>query len=240
MWQPAEFKGQKVWARVRDGALKVEEGRVEIRYSDRLGARIYRAGAGRVTLSNEPATELAEGELAPPTREPAATGRTSDRSAGSDSELVSDGPTASSIEGIARAFTDGASRGNPGPAGAGVRLEMTDGRVIREARFLGLTTNNVAELTAISMALELMAQEGLPRHAPAAVLTDSSYAIGVLTKGWKAKANVELVARIKEGLQERPRLSFHWVRGHVGTEGNEDADRLANRGADGDSFIERG
>ena len=91
------------------------------------------------------------------------------------------------------AYTDGACSGNPGPAGSGVVLVAPERQDARGLEYLGEATNNVAELTAI-----LRAVEWIPAAARAIVVhTDSQYAIGVLQKGWKAKANGELVARAK-------------------------------------------
>ena len=59
------------------------------------------------------------------------------------------------------------------------------------------------------------------------VYTDSSYSIGVLAKGWKAKANVELVASVKAALAKLPSFELHHVRGHHGVPLNERADQLA-------------
>ncbi len=77
---------------------------------------------------------------------------------------------------------------------------------------------------AIQVALDVL--EGCGR--PVDIYTDSSYAIGVLTKGWKAKANTELIEDIKARLASftpRPRLKK--VKGHAGHPLNERADTLA-------------
>lgn len=88
--------------------------------------------------------------------------------------------------------------------------------------WLGEATNNVAELTAILRALEWLPAQA----APIVIHTDSQYAIGVLQKGWKAKADQELVARTKELVRERgARLIY--VPGHAGVPLNERADELA-------------
>ena len=68
---------------------------------------------------------------------------------------------------------------------------------------------------------------------PVALFTDSSYSHGVLCKGWKAKANQQLIAGIKDRLSGRSGLSIHWIAGHVGIDGNERADALANAGIEG-------
>jgi ribonuclease HI len=122
-------------------------------------------------------------------------------------------------------YTDGASRGNPGLAGAGIQIIDSAGEpVLERAVFLGEATNNVAELTGILHALTL-----IPKHAPTVIYTDSQYAIGVLGKGWKAKANQELIADIKVMLKGRAGLEFVYVRGHVGVPLNERADELARQ-----------
>jgi ribonuclease HI len=131
------------------------------------------------------------------------------------------------------AYTDGACRGNPGPAGSGVVIELPDGGRIEASRALGDATNNIAELTAVAVALELLDQAAVRADAPVVVFTDSKYADGVLCRGWKAKANTALVAAIKQALARRPGTALHWLAGHVGIEGNERADELANEGVAG-------
>jgi ribonuclease HI len=59
------------------------------------------------------------------------------------------------------------------------------------------------------------------------VFTDSNYSIGVLTKGWKAKANQELVAEVKNALARLDDVRLFHVPGHAGVELNERADQLA-------------
>lgn len=135
-------------------------------------------------------------------------------------------------------YTDGACRGNPGLAGSGVVIELPDGGRIEASRALGDATNNIAELTAIAMALELLDGAGVPPDAPAVVFTDSKYADGVLCRGWKAKANTALVSEVRAALARRPGAKLHWLAGHVGIEGNERADELANRGVAGITLSE--
>ena len=119
-------------------------------------------------------------------------------------------------------WTDGACTGNPGPAGAGVYFHFKD--VEREvSEYLGPGTNNIAELTAILRGLEMVEDRALPVD----VMTDSSYCVGLLTKGWKAKANVELVATLRAKLAEFSDVRLVKVKAHVGIPGNERADELA-------------
>ncbi|HHO52736.1 MAG TPA: ribonuclease HI [Deltaproteobacteria bacterium] len=134
-------------------------------------------------------------------------------------------------------FTDGACRGNPGPAGSGA-VVLLPGRPRAEGcRSLGRATNNVAELTAVGLALDILDQAGVEADARVAILTDSDYTNGVLCRGWKAKANTLLIRGLRERLASRPGTVLHWVAGHVGIEGNERADALAGLGVDGQSWI---
>jgi ribonuclease HI len=122
-----------------------------------------------------------------------------------------------------RLFTDGGARGNPGPAAYGFVLEAEDGTVLAaEGEAIGIATNNVAELTGVLRAAEIV-----PDGAAAVVHTDSQYAIGVLTKGWKAKANQELIAGVKAALVKRSGWRIVYVPGHSGVPLNERADELA-------------
>src|SRR5690606_4057587 len=121
-------------------------------------------------------------------------------------------------------YTDGACTGNPGPMGLGVVI--LDGGERREiAEYRGIGTNNIAELTAILRALEAVAPEA--RGRPVVIHSDSSYAIGLLSQGWKAKANQELVAALRAEAARFPDLRFVKVRGHAGVPENERADELA-------------
>lgn len=119
-------------------------------------------------------------------------------------------------------YTDGASSGNPGPSGIGVVLQY--GEKTREiSKFIGNTTNNVAELEAIRTAL----MELKRRNLPVRVYTDSSYAQGVLSFGWKAQKNKELVEGIRNLLAALKDVTLIKVRGHSGHAQNERADELA-------------
>ena len=67
----------------------------------------------------------------------------------------------------------------------------------------------------------------VPTDEALVVHTDSQYAIGVLQKGWKAKANQELIHDLKKRMREFKRLTLVYVRGHAGVPLNERADQLA-------------
>lgn len=126
---------------------------------------------------------------------------------------------------VIEVFTDGACSGNPGPGGYGVVLRA--GGVQRTiSGFLGdECTNNIAELTAILQALSVIRDPSRPVR----LYSDSAYALGLLTQNWKAKANQELVARLRRKIREFPRLELIKIEGHAGHEGNELADRLARQ-----------
>ncbi len=133
-------------------------------------------------------------------------------------------------------YTDGACRGNPGPGGWGAIL-VTDGH---EKELWGgeiLTTNNRMELTAAIRGLE-----ALKRRCSVAVYTDSQYVRNGIrewlaqwkARGWKTSdkkpvKNQDLWEAL-DSLVGGHDIEWHWVKGHAGHEGNERADRLANRG----------
>ena len=104
-----------------------------------------------------------------------------------------------------------------------VVLDLTGEPARRElSEYLGVGTNNIAELTAILRGLQV-----LPRDRPVVVYSDSSYAIGLLSQNWKAKANQELVAALRRLLREFPAVHFVKVAGHAGVPENERCDELA-------------
>ena len=121
-------------------------------------------------------------------------------------------------------WTDGACSGNPGPMGIGV-VAIDGGKRRELGEYLGIGTNNIAELTAIERALDLAGAGAAARRMR--IYTDSAYAIGVLSKGWKAKANQQLIARLRERLTTLPHVEFVKVSGHAGVPENERCDELA-------------
>ena len=119
-------------------------------------------------------------------------------------------------------YSDGASSGNPGPAGIGVVLRF--GKHEKEiSEYIGITTNNIAELKAIETGLLAVKNTDLPVR----IFTDSNYAYGVLALGWKARANKQMVESIKRTMTRFKDLKIVKVKGHAGEEGNERADFLA-------------
>ncbi len=135
---------------------------------------------------------------------------------------MSDEPLSSPQEEAIEVYTDGAASGNPGPAGIGIFMRYK-GKTKEISRYIGIATNNVAELKAIETALSAIRKPELP----VILYTDSGYALGLLTLNWKAKKNVDLVARIRKLISRFNDLKIVKVRGHCGVEGNEIADKLA-------------
>lgn len=204
-WKRHRLRDADVWAKVdATGALVTDrDGRVEIVYKAEPGAKVYRA-AGR-NLSN-PGGETIELEPGPP----------------AEKKKVAVGATAEVPAGAIHVWTDGGANPNPGPAGIGVVI--VDGESKKElSEFLGHGTNQIAELTAILRGLE----EIRDRTRSVVVYSDSAYSIGLLTQNWKAKANVELVARLRAMCQQFADLRFVKVAGHAGIALNERVDQLA-------------
>jgi ribonuclease HI len=209
-WIEALLRGQTVLARANaEGELVTQSGRVEVRYKPNDG-RAYRAAVGN--LIAKPGGKLLPDDTCV---------AVSDAPAATKSRTSSPG-AAPSVRAQWIAYTDGACSGNPGPAGSGMVVIAPDGKVHEGFEYLGSATNNVAELTAI-----LRGVESIPTDAEsAAVMTDSKYAIGVLTKGWKAKVNQELILHARQALAGRS-IRLVYVPGHAGVPMNERADELA-------------
>jgi ribonuclease HI len=223
-WRSAVLRGARVLARCDDrGELRVDGGRVEVRYRPKDG-KAYQAAPANLVFDSEkeifPDEHCAEAVApAPAAADSKAKPAVRGKSAASASPAVAPVSTASIV-----AYTDGACSGNPGPAGLGVVLTVGDAR--RElSEYLGTGTNNIAELTAILRALESVGGSA----EPVQVYTDSQYAIGVLTKGWKPKVNQELIANTKLRMREFKKLSLIYVKGHAGIPLNERADELARQ-----------
>ena len=235
-WVEVDFKGKTVWAQVHaTGNLVVEGGRVPIRYSDKAGAKVYRAGQANLLRGNSEPVALPDGVSADanPSKKAASSGF---GSAGKRTQAQAAAAKASAralVDGFdaraAVAFTDGACKGNPGPAGSGAVVKLPDGTVLERSLALGIATNNVGELSAIGLALDLLDEAGWPMADRTEICTDSKYTYGLLELGWKAKSNTELVGDLRARLEGR-RVRIHWVAGHVGIPENERADELANEG----------
>lgn len=219
------------------GRFTVVGGRVEVRYKPNDGRRY---DANPTNLKAESGAVLPDDTCGPAESVKAAKkgakGGNNSKTGGKASAKSAPAEAPPVVDGAVVAYTDGACSGNPGPAGLGV-VVIDEGQRVEIGEYLGSATNNVAELTAILRALEETADSG----RPIVIHTDSKYSIGVLTKGWKAKANAELIGEIREALKARRNASFVYVPGHAGVPLNERADELAREAikARGDSRRER-
>lgn len=125
-------------------------------------------------------------------------------------------------------YTDGAARGNPGPAGAGAWLLDPSGSPVAEAhRYLGRATNNVAEYEALLLGLEKAREHGVDHLE---VRADSQLLVRQMLGEYKVKnaALRELVARAHALADAFETVDYV----HVRREDNREADRLANRAID--------
>jgi len=127
-------------------------------------------------------------------------------------------------------YTDGSSRGNPGPGGYGVVLKCgTHYKELSEG--FEETTNNRMELMAVIVGLEAIKRE----NAEVIVYSDSTYVVKAVNEGWvfgwekknfDKKANPDLWIRFLE-VYRRHRVRFVWIKGHAGHPENERCDALA-------------
>lgn len=130
-----------------------------------------------------------------------------------------------------RLFVDGASRGNPGPAGAGARLLDAEGRLVDEsARYLGHRTNNQAEYEALILGLNRVRQFRPPRLR---VYSDSELLVRQMRGEFRVRnEGLKPLYRTATGLVESL-SSVEFER--IPREQNREADRLANLGIDQNS-----
>lgn len=125
-------------------------------------------------------------------------------------------------------YSDGASRGNPGPAGIGGVARDSSGRMVTSVlAYLGETTNNVAEYHALIAILEDVKGLGYDRVR---VNTDSELVANQVSGGFKVKSQAlrPLVARVRALLEPYSRVEVR----HIPREKNYECDALANRAID--------
>jgi ribonuclease HI len=125
------------------------------------------------------------------------------------------------------AFVDGASRGNPGPAGYGAFLRLENGEIIEASGYLGTTTNNVAEYEALLEALTLARQEGAEDLE---VVSDSLLLVNQMLGLYRVK-HENLVPLFRKAKSLSLQFDQFSIR-HTPRAGNKDADRLANVAVD--------
>ena len=128
-------------------------------------------------------------------------------------------------------YTDGSSRGNPGPGGYGVVLKYGSYRKELSQGFR-LTTNNRMELLGVVEGLKAIKK----REIPVKIYSDSSYVVNAVNNGWlkswvskdlSKKKNSDLWGLFLNVSQTFSSLEFIWIKGHAGHPENERCDRLA-------------
>ncbi|HEY4965277.1 MAG TPA: ribonuclease HI [Puia sp.] len=139
-------------------------------------------------------------------------------------------------------YTDGSSRGNPGPGGYGTIL-MWKGNTKELSAGYKRTTNNRMELMAVIAGLEALKKNNIPIK----IYSDSQYVVNSVEKGWLknwmatdfkgGKKNKDLWLRFTE-LAGNHRIQFHWVKGHATNPHNNRCDELATLAADGNHLID--
>ena len=129
-------------------------------------------------------------------------------------------------------YTDGSSRGNPGPGGYGIVMQWVGKPYIKEfSQGYVKTTNNRMELLAVIVALEQLKNE----NTSAKVFTDSKYVVDSVDKKWvfgwekkgfKDKKNPDLWKRFLK-IYRKQNVSFQWIKGHNNHNQNDRCDFLA-------------
>ncbi|HET8572333.1 MAG TPA: ribonuclease HI [Edaphocola sp.] len=137
-------------------------------------------------------------------------------------------------------YTDGASRGNPGPGGFGAVLIWGTKEKELSAGYR-LTTNNRMELLAVIKALEAITKD----HQQIVIFSDSKYVVEAVEKGWvfgwqkkgfAGKKNPDLWMRFLK-LYQKHEIRFQWVKGHADNPYNNRCDQLATAAADGKNLL---
>jgi ribonuclease HI len=137
-------------------------------------------------------------------------------------------------------YTDGASRGNPGPGGYGTILMWGNTKKELSGGYR-YTTNNRMELMAVIAGLEALKKDGLK----ITIYSDSQYVVKAVKEGWLknwiatnfkgGKKNKDLWLYYHE-LAKKNNISFVWVKGHADNPNNNRCDELATAAADGNDL----
>ena len=129
-------------------------------------------------------------------------------------------------------YTDGSSRGNPGPGGYGLILHLNNTNHYKElSQGYRKTTNNRMELLEVIVGLEALTKD----HLKVLVVSDSKYVVDAVMKGWVfgwekknfvGKKNPDLWIRFLKAYRKH-QVQFQWVKGHNNHPMNERCDFLA-------------
>ena len=212
-WKRMRFKTNKVWMAVDSkGAPLTRDGKVLVKYQLKQDYEYW------VNMANVVALDAPSEKAHTPSKKANGRKRPTQNDSIGDEAAWDEADCRNKI----CIFTDGASSGNPGPAGIGVLLRY-DEHEKEISTFIGNATNNVAELQAIKTGLAAVKD----RSKPVRLFTDSKYAYGLLVLNWKAQKNQQLVASIKETMSRFKDLKILKVKGHAGHPANERADYLA-------------
>ena len=209
-WKRMLFKGNKVWQAFScDEKPVINNGKVLIKYNTKQDYE-YWVYENKLEPIDSIKTNTPENEKKVRNRNSL---KGSDKGFAKEENIPSDAICI---------YTDGASSGNPGPSGIGVFFRF--GEHEKElSRYIGIATNNIAELEAIKAALT----ELKTTKKPVRIFTDSSYSYGVLSLNWKPKKNIELINSIKMKMKSFTDIKLIKVKGHAGHKENEHADFLA-------------
>ncbi|MFP4466244.1 MAG: ribonuclease HI family protein [Candidatus Goldiibacteriota bacterium] len=123
------------------------------------------------------------------------------------------------------AYTDGASSGNPGDSGIGIVLYKDGESIYSESKYIGVTTNNVAEYTAVVTLLNTAVQNGIKELK---IFTDSELLVKQMSGEYKIK-NEKLKELIGQINSFKAKINFTLK--HVLRDGNTEADKLARQGS---------
>ncbi|MFH1675145.1 MAG: ribonuclease H [Pseudomonadota bacterium] len=231
-WKRMMFKGHKVYLCVDEqGEPVVRDDKVLIKYQinhdyeyyvspeavqpidpNQLKKKKGKTASKKARVSSPPASPEPARHL--PEAKPMADGRERWRAGETVSPIPEDG--------VITIYTDGASSGNPGPSGIGIYFRYGD-KEKEISEYIGNATNNIAELTAIKVALKSLKKTDIPVR----LYTDSKYCYGLLMLGWKAKMNSNLVNKVRLLMKRFKNLKIIKVEGHAGVPENERADQLA-------------
>ena len=134
-------------------------------------------------------------------------------------------------------YSDGGAVGNPGPGGFGIVVEA-DGKSWRTSKGYRRTTNNRMELMGVIAGLESTVD--LSKGRKTEVVSDSSYVVNGMSKGWAKRwrangwrrnkqgdmaLNPDLWGRLLDAVDARD-VVFRWVKGHAGHRQNEECDAM--------------